>query len=94
MYGNDDNHGRSEGVAWVARVAMESCTCGNPDICEGVACVETLNAYVKVLHMWRHSRHTRRCCMCGDIQCICEGTHGEGREAVRPYKNLQLFHKC
>ena len=47
MYGNDDNHGRSEGVAWVARVAMESCTCGNPDICEGVACAETLNAYVK-----------------------------------------------
>ena len=58
VYGNDDNHGRSEGVAWVARVAMESCTCGNPDIREGVACAEALNAYVKALHVWRHSRHT------------------------------------
>ena len=35
--------------------------------------METLNAYVKVLHVWRHSTHMRRCCMCGDTQGIHEG---------------------
>ena len=33
--------------------------CGDTQcIREGVACVETLNAYVKVLRVWRHSMHT------------------------------------
>ena len=47
--------------------------------CVMLACVETLKAFVKVLRVWR--------------QCIREGVHGEGCEAVRPYKNLRLFHK-
>ena len=32
--------------------------CGDTQgIREGVGCVETFNAYVKVLHVWRHSMH-------------------------------------